>query len=201
MWYRFLVGVLMAIQVQLVPARTVSFPKTVDDLLKQADLVGVVEITAADSEGYETWVYRARVLEPVKGAERGDVIFFGPVQPSQHGERMAFKLWGDYVVFLVKAPRPVEAHRPDAEEVWKTLDPFFHTTNATGGVLPVMVRCDQQGCDRAAGIWASYITPPTDVRQIKDRTEDDLAHDVWLVESELLALLRSLVTTTGDHGN
>jgi hypothetical protein len=50
----------------------------IEDLFKQADMVGIVKILSGDSEHYSQAIYKAEVVTPYKGVAKGDIIFLGP---------------------------------------------------------------------------------------------------------------------------
>ena len=64
----------------------------VSDFYKVADIVAVVKVLAGDTEGYESAVYKAKIVTALKGGNKGDVIYFGPYIGTRLG-------W-EYVVFL-----------------------------------------------------------------------------------------------------
>ena len=67
-------------------------PVKIEELLKQADLAAVVRLLSGDTENYPRAVYKAEVLEPFKGIEKGSILYFGPF--------IGLDLGGEYLLFL-----------------------------------------------------------------------------------------------------
>ncbi len=72
-------------------------PVKVEELLKQADLVAIVRILSGDTEHYPRAVYKAEVLQPFKGVEKGAIFYFGPF--------IGYGLGEEFLVFLHHSER------------------------------------------------------------------------------------------------
>jgi hypothetical protein len=69
-----------------------SFVCSLPDLAKDATFIGRVTIVAGTTESFKEAVYKAKVVEAIKGAELGKYLYFGPYVGTRVG-------W-DYFVFL-----------------------------------------------------------------------------------------------------
>jgi hypothetical protein len=85
---------------------TISEPTrvTVADLMKQADLVAIVHLLSGDTENHPKPVYKAEVLQPFKGVEKGATIYLGPF--------IGYGLGEDLLVFLHRSEKGIEPKQP-----------------------------------------------------------------------------------------
>jgi hypothetical protein len=99
-----LLGFALALSCQMLRAQqresvTITEPGIIKltDLFEMSDAVALVRIVSGDAEGYETAVYKAKLVQSFKGPTTGE-IYFGPYIGS--------KLGGEYVLFLRKPKEP-----------------------------------------------------------------------------------------------
>ena len=86
----------LAVVVCCAQAAATSLYCPLDDLWSRARFVGIVQIVSGTSEGYDGAVYKAQVVQSLKGDDLGDIIYFGPYV----GTRVGWK----YFVFLSSGP-------------------------------------------------------------------------------------------------
>jgi len=175
-------------------ASSIDYSLSLEDMFDKADFVAVVEITAADSEHFETWSYRAQVKAPIKNSGEGQAIYFGSAESYQDGEETSYKLGGEYLVFLVKSTQLLDQQRTTASGPWKEDGHlfFYYEVCANSTVLPIELILNEEKWEWRVGMETSCFKIP---EQLDTVTFDELPihgwTDSWVLREELLGLLRT----------
>ena len=168
---------------------TISEPRifTLQALFDQADTVALVRIVSGDTENYGVPVYKASVIESVKGAA-GETIYFGHYVGSRIG-------W-EYVVFLQNTATP-RSPKSDSSLSYGTI-PYSVDFNEGYTTMETSYQCVFPGndkveqCDDAVRISTDYIRLPKSIAVSPPISEVKNFGFRWVRKNEYLALLRGL---------
>jgi len=174
---------------------TISEPATVkvEQLLKQADLVAVVQILSGDTEHYPSAVYKAEVLRSFKGTDNGAIIYFGPF--------ISYRLGGEYVVFLHHSDKRIEL-KPQQTASGLSYGPIssFYLVMYEGySALPVEYNCVFDGkeiaqhCDYGVKVNTYQVVLPKGLRTYPSATIGSFSENTrWVRKETFISLLLKL---------
>jgi hypothetical protein len=165
---------------------------TVSELFKQADIVAVIRILSGDSEHYPITVYKAKVLTPFKGAQRGERLYFGPF--------VSYGVGSEYLAFLQRSKSGVapSAGTADSGLHFGSVGAFYRVMYEGYSVMPIRYVCvfgggePKEPCDYAVEINTYQVKLPKSLRTTPAETEDMSSGDKkWVKREGLLSVLET----------
>ena len=174
---------------------TISEPARVkvEELLKQADLVAIVRILSGDTEHYPQAVYKAEVLQPFKGAEKGAILYFGPF--------IGYGLGKELLVFLRHSEKGIE---PEPRATISGLSygsilSFYLVMYDGYSALRIDYDCVFDGqetaerCDYGIRVNTFQLVLPKSVRTYPSSTTGSFSEDTkWVRKTVFIAYLQKL---------
>jgi hypothetical protein len=168
-------------------------PVKVEELLKQADLVAIVRILSGDTEHYAKAVYKAEVLQPFKGVERGAIIYFGPF--------IGFGLGEELLVFLHQSENGIEpkqrATSPSLS--YGPISSFYLVMYDGYSALRVKYDCVFDGkeiaqqCDDGILVNTFQVVLPKSVKTYPSSKRGSFSEDTkWVRKTVFIAYLQKL---------
>jgi hypothetical protein len=183
-----------AVQAQL---QTVSIidpaPVKVEDLMKQADLVATVRLLSGDIEHYPRAIYKAEVVQPFKGVEKGAIIYFGPFVGYGLGEEL--------LVFLHHSERGIEPNQPATNSglSYGPISSFYLVMYEGYGALRIKYDCVFDGkeiaqqCADGISVNTLQVVLPKSVKTYPSRTKGSSSEETkWVRKAVLVAYLQEL---------
>jgi len=147
-------------------------PAKLDDLFKEADLVGMVKVVAGESQNHSSTIYKAEMLQVFKGMVESRFIYFGPYQGSEIG--------GEYLVFMKRTGEKLQSLRnegvPADSPVFNPEAPYYLVMYEGYGKMESGYECifeDNKGtpCDDAIRLYPEQILLP---KKLKTYPGDDV---------------------------
>jgi hypothetical protein len=168
-------------------------PVKVEELFKQADLIAVVHILSGDTEHYQTAVYKAEVLQPFKGTEKGATIYFGPF--------IRYELGGELIAFLRCSKEGTEPKQQTASSglTYGPISPFYLVMYEGYSALRTDYECVFDGkeiaqqCDDGVEVNTSQVILPKGIRTFPSATKGAFSRETnWVRKNVFIAYLRKL---------
>ena len=168
-------------------------PVKVEDLFKQADLIAVVHILSGDAELYQTAIYKAEVLQPFKGTEKGATIYFGPF--------IRYELGGELIVFLRRSKNGTEPKQQTATSglSYGPISPFYLVMYEGYSALRIDYACVFDGkeiaqrCNDGVQVNTSQVILPKSIRTFPRSTRGAFSQETnWVRKNVFIAYLEKL---------
>src|SRR6476660_10016171 len=168
-------------------------PVKIEELFKQADLIAVVHILSGDAEHYQTAVYKAEVLQPFKGTEKGATIYFGPY--------IRYELGGELIVFLRRSRNGTEPKQQTATSglSYGPISPFYLVLYEGYSALQTQYECVFDGkdiaqqCDDGVEVNTSQVILPKSIRTFPSSTKGAFSREThWVRKKAFIAYLEKL---------
>jgi hypothetical protein len=168
-------------------------PVKIEELFKQADLIAVVHILSGDAEHYQTAVYKAEVLQPFKGTEKGATVYFGPF--------IRYELGGELIVFLRRSNKGTEPKQQAATSglSYGPISPFYLVMYEGYSALRTDYECVFDGkeiaqqCDDGVEVNTSQVILPKSIRTFSSSTKGAFSRETnWVRKNVFIAYLEKL---------
>lgn len=168
-------------------------PVKVEDLLKQADLVAIIRILSGDTEHYPMAVYKAQVLQPFKGLEKGANLYLGPF--------IGYGLGDELLVFLHHSEKGIEPESQAATSglSYGPISSFYLVMYDGYSALPVKYDCVFDGkeiaqqCDYGIRVNTFQLILPKSVKTYPSSTRGSFSEDTkWVRKTVFIAYLKKL---------
>jgi len=166
-------------------------PVKIEELFKQADLIAVVHILSGDAEHYQTAVYKAEVLQPFKGTEKGATIYFGPF--------IRYELGGELIVFLRRSKNGTEPKTATSGLSYGPISPFYLVMYEGYSALRTNYQCIFDGkeiaqqCDDGVEVNTSQVILPKSIRTFPSSTKGAFSRETnWVRKNAFIAYLEKL---------
>ncbi|MCU1242939.1 MAG: hypothetical protein JWO71_3665 [Candidatus Acidoferrum typicum] len=168
-------------------------PVKIEELLKQADLAAIVRVISGDTEHYSQAVYKAEVLQPFKGLEKGATFYFGPF--------IGFGLGEELLVFLHHSETGIEPKHEATSSGFSygPVSSFYLVMYDGYSALPVKYDCVftgkeiRQQCDYGVRVNTFHVVLPNSLKTYPSSTRGSFSEDrKWVRKATLVAYLRKL---------
>jgi hypothetical protein len=160
---------------------------TLRQLYEAADDVAVVEISAGDTESYDSAVYKAKVLTRFKGDAKRNTIYIGPYIGTRLGSK--------YVVFL-RGSSPISPLH-EGNLGFGTV-PFSKVFDEGYSSMEISYEClfsdkgTSQPCDYAIRVCTDYIKLPEPIEMSPEVTGYTAFGCRWVKRDSLIALVSAM---------
>jgi hypothetical protein len=169
---------------------TITEPRTygLADLYNEADTVVLAKVLSGDAEAYSISIYKAVVIETFKGAEVGQLFYFGPYR--------GLKLGMEYVLFLRRIRKPLSA-KTISKKGYGTIN-YREIFNQGYSQMATSYECVFDGeeidqrCADAVRVCTDYVKLPKAVPAFPPEENDPPFGCRWVKEHSFIALLDSL---------
>ena len=168
-------------------------PVKVEDLMKQADLVAIVHLLSGDTEHSPKAVYKAEVLQPFKGVEKGATIYLGPF--------IGYGLGEDLLVFLHHSEKGIEPNQPVANSglSYGPISSFFLVMYEGYSALRIKYDCVFDGkeiaqqCDDGVRVNTYQVILPKSVKTYPSSNRGSFSEDTkWVRKTVFVTYLEKL---------
>jgi len=166
------------------------------ELVCESEMVAVVEITGGHNPDDDKWVYKAKVVQTIRGEANGNTIYFAPPYKN-HDDEFSYKLGALYLVVLGDSEGniidPAGSMSPLGES-----ERGQHYMIGLGPsiVMPIEVRCDFDECEEEIAL-SFYIKLPEDFPSFAKDEEcgHDLQGATWVQKDKFVASLLEIRQT------
>jgi hypothetical protein len=159
-----------------------------EDLYQKADIIALVKILSGDTEHYDVAVYKAQVVEGLKGVAAKQIVYFGPFI----GQRLGW----EYIVFLRTEKRPLTPNTaPGANYGVVAYAAVFnqgYTSMETDYRCVFVGKETKEQCDYGVRVCTDYILLPKSTPVSPPMSENTAFGCRWVRKTTFLSLLRSL---------
>jgi len=168
-------------------------PVRVEDLMKQADMVAIVRVLSGDIEHYPKAVYKAEVVQPFKGVEKGTIIYFGPF--------IGYGLGEELLVFLHHSERGIEPNQPASNSSlsYGPISSLYLVMYEGYSALRIKYDCVFDGkeiaqqCADGISVNTLQVVLPKSVKTYPSRTKGSSSEETkWVRKAVLVAYLQEL---------
>ena len=158
-----------------------------NELFAEADLVVFATVVRGTGEGFESTLYEAKVVLPIKGLEIGERFYFGPYSGGAIGR--------EYLLFLKESDDLLIAALKGDQNWFKTGRPgvVYQVMFVGFGSMEVQYTCPFEKCDYCVDVPIRHVPIPDDLeRSPYDDPQSRASDFAWVRKNHLVDYLSSL---------
>jgi hypothetical protein len=165
---------------------------SVYDLFEEADIVAFLYITAGTGEDYDKAVYKARIVTPFKGVNKGDIIYFGPFA--------SYGIGNEYLAFLKRTSLLLGDLKRDnvTDPIFKngSSEAYYSAMYSGYSMMPVSYTCALPECDYGVKVAYQQVVFPEKIPRSETGCPEGAAEKVWFYKNSVHKHLLKLTGTT-----